>query len=227
MIIQYAPLPPKFQSTLPARGATSIIDGITGSIDISIHAPRTGSDLNADYQRARDEEFQSTLPARGATESARRNEDAGNISIHAPRTGSDERLRHHGNQGETISIHAPRTGSDQFRPGLLLAQKISIHAPRTGSDPLQQEKRWKRQYFNPRSPHGERHGIPQEVTLTSKIFQSTLPARGATLQADSSLPTWQYFNPRSPHGERPTIELCALCTLNFNPRSPHGERHPN
>ena len=33
-----------FQSTLPARGATSIIDGITGSIDISIHAPRTGSD---------------------------------------------------------------------------------------------------------------------------------------------------------------------------------------
>ena len=56
-----------FQSTLPARGATSIIDGVTGSIDISIHAPRTGSDRDTAALWQRAAKFQSTLPARGAT----------------------------------------------------------------------------------------------------------------------------------------------------------------
>ena len=57
----------EFQSTLPARGATTrrlfpiIFDGI------SIHAPRTGSDGQQQYQ------YEKTIF----------------ISIHAPRTGSD------------------------------------------------------------------------------------------------------------------------------------------
>ena len=58
----------EFQSTLPARGATnSIIDGVTGSISISIHAPRTGSDLRKSAPEFPGKQFQSTLPARGAT----------------------------------------------------------------------------------------------------------------------------------------------------------------
>ena len=34
-------------------------------------------------------------------------------------------------------------------------------------------------YFNPRSPHGERHDLPDAFKCAA-LFQSTLPARGAT-----------------------------------------------
>ena len=34
------------------------------------------------------------------------------------------------------------------------------------------------------------------------LFQSTLPARGATATVSSTQPIALYFNPRSPHGER-------------------------
>ena len=145
-----------FQSTLPARGATSF-----GGVQWS------------------STRFQSTLPARGATPSSAFSMPQSGISIHAPRTGSDlcalaviVRL--------VISIHAPRTGSDRtrcsspttrryFNPrsphgerlGVTTTQEmlesISIHAPRTGSDRAAGTKRG-----------------------TSRQFQSTLPARGAT-----------------------------------------------
>ena len=79
------------------------------------------------------------------------------ISIHAPREGSDG-----AGPGETrpfsISIHAPREGSDGSRD--LYSRKnivISIHAPREGSDEV---------------------AVSTDSFLL--IFQSTLPARGAT-----------------------------------------------
>ena len=78
-------------------------------------------------------------------------------------------------------------------------------------------------------------------------FQSTLPARGATLLRAVDRKTYDNFNPRSPHGERlwrirlacrsrrisihaprtgSDVKEEALCSnlRNFNPRSPHGER---
>ena len=79
-----------FQSTLPARGATS----------------RQGN-------RREDEAFQSTLPARGATKWYRSIPEPRTISIHAPRTGSDHLHALHQEGGILISIHAPRTGSDR------------------------------------------------------------------------------------------------------------------
>ena len=101
--------------------------------EISIHAPRTGSDGDPGFYESWDEIFQSTLPARGATEDGQRHDAHQPISIHAPRTGSDQRI-----QIKTglvpISIHAPRTGSDGLSPGTGGPHEISIHAPRTGSD---------------------------------------------------------------------------------------------
>ena len=88
--------------------------------DISIHAPRVGSD--------------DGLAAQGYA--------SGVISIHAPRVGSDgerspplrPRLASMELARSKISIHAPRVGSDltvfASCPGL----PISIHAPRVGSD---------------------------------------------------------------------------------------------
>ena len=87
--------------------------------------------------------------------------------------------------------------------------------------------RWR--YFNPRSPHGERPGWSILSAIIS-VFQSTLPARGATFNQSpfavhasfqSTLPArgatgnraryWYrcHFNPRSPHGERRYSFLAA------------------
>ena len=169
---------------------------------ISIHAPRTGSDFisfsshlregyfnprspHGERRRARlnprlSSPFQSTLPARGATSLGQIGAQGGEISIHAPRTGSDT-IENINWAGIGISIHAPRTGSDgQESPFDVHQTIISIHAPRTGSDGCR-SCRWTacRPYFNPRSPHGERR-----------------PA--SPLHA----PPAPDFNPRSPHGER-------------------------
>ena len=103
--------------------------------------------------------------------------------------------------------------------------RISIHAPRTGSDRLS-----------------------IAVVVPAPLFQSTLPARGATYSRDNHHCLGLDFNPRSPHGERrysflaarrhSSISIHAPRTgsdcetrtrrksrLYFNPRSPHGERH--
>ena len=60
----------KFQSTLPARGATSACCACITSSAISIHAPRTGSDIEIRLLTSASATFQSTLPARGATTSS-------------------------------------------------------------------------------------------------------------------------------------------------------------
>ena len=172
--------PAKFQSTLPAWGATrwkmrrcascwhfnprSPHGERRGSANagkvavlISIHAPRMGSDGNSYTQVIRSGRFQSTLPAWGATiEKA---------------------------QGTLIVF-------------------ISIHAPRMGSDPSEMFAIAFSRYFNPRSPHGER----PEGLYSSPFFQHFNPRspHGERHQADGiSASVVGDFNPRSPHGERP------------------------
>ena len=62
-------------------------------------------------------------------------------------------------------------------------------------------------------------------TYISMIFQSTLPARGATKTACFGQIVDNNFNPRSPHGERLVIHTTQVGVIeHFNPRSPHGER---
>ena len=168
--------------------------------NISIHAPRRGSDL------------------RQTTRSL-----AIKISIHAPRRGSDQYtftvafllsdFNPRSPQGErlypdswddnrwNISIHAPRRGSDRNNVAMQRAVDISIHAPRRGSDigPFvpsctgrnfnprspQGERHYyalklhRNHNFNPRSPQGERHASHPGAASLAK-FQSTLPAGGAT-----------------------------------------------
>ena len=60
-----------------------------------------------------------------------------------------------------ISIHAPRTGSDADISAIGKDKyNISIHAPRTGSDLIGED--------------------PGDIVTVK--FQSTLPARGATME---------------------------------------------
>ena len=59
------------------------------------------------------------------------------------------------------------------------------------------------------------------------IFQSTLPARGATTADDPRQHKHKNFNPRSPRGERRFSFKQGLFDFDFNPRSPRGERPDN
>ena len=172
-------------------------------IRISIHAPRTGSDAKLAEALKIDPLFQSTLPARGAT-NPRRNHARQQIYFN-PRSPHGERPTSFFPTLETIWNFNPRSPHGE-RPqqflGKYITDEISIHAPRTGSD-----------------------RYTATIVTSSALFQSTLPARGATGWRCSFGCRSCDFNPRSPHGERRIFRLRSdTQTYNFNPRSPHGER---
>ena len=195
---------------------------------ISIHAPRAGSDRDAGRYSGQRYTFQSTLPARGATPSPAR----------APARRID------------FNPRSPRGERHHLTLGNALARYISIHAPRAGSDlSLPARTPYPLCYFNPRSPCGERQraiaycdaryvdisihapraGSDRLIDVTptgDKLFQSTLPVRGATPHCPTcGIHAAHYFNPRSPCGERRSRATSeSPHPGNFNPRSPYGER---
>ena len=145
----------EFQSTLPARGATSTrCDTLTSASYFNPRSPH-GERPIVTPAAAAQYQFQSTLPARGATASDYQFDYLDVISIHAPRTGSDRRKRASG-AGLDISIHAPRTGSDRRKRRR--GQRFFHFNPRSphGERRTGAPSRLRRRYFNPRSPHGER-----------------------------------------------------------------------
>ena len=147
----------RFQSTLPARGATDMGgEEVCKRGQFQSTLPARGATARS-RQKEGKKIFQSTLPAWGATIRGNFQKLARLISIHAPRTGSDERIYQHltfthGFQstlparGATSSTFADLLGSAHFNPRsphgerragesrLRRADSISIHAPRTGSD---------------------------------------------------------------------------------------------
>ena len=188
-----------FQSTLPGWGTTHDAAVAVLAGEISIHAPRMGSDRAAprpDHTsmnfnpRSPDGErpfagvtdgpaciFQSTLPGWGAT-TASTTAWTGTSRFQSTlpgwgATGQPHRTHRYG----AISIHAPRMGSDLF---------VRFAQPPPG-------------YFNPRSPDGERQ-VSFACPCGFARFQSTLPGWGATVVGDfaryashafqSTLPGW-------------------------------------
>ena len=171
-----------FQSTLPVRGATRGANllllkiiyfnprspygerpgcgrAVTKPVLISIHAPRTGSDLHADNLGGVDgisihaprtgsdnslakleyvyASFQSTLPVRGATSGPLGAAAATNISIHAPRTGSDALKPPPPAPPLPFQSTLPVRGATKIFLSRHTPRGISIHAPRTGSDRIE------------------------------------------------------------------------------------------
>ena len=144
-----------------------------------------------------------------------------------------------------ISIHTPREGSDALVQALREAFPISIHTPREGSDRKMRRDCQFNRYFNPHSPRGERRKAGKPFILRS-LFQSTLPARGATVimlntgvrrgisihtpregsdyihkTVDKSLKI-SIHTPRE--GSDQIWEFHIKLFRNFNPHSPRGER---
>ena len=180
---------------------------MTSTSPISIHAPREGSDARKGPGSVEYSIFLSTLPARGATASQFFGFDVNQISIHAPREGSDSRLCRQPRRRQNFYPRSPRGE----RPG-------AIHEGVNEA------------YFYPRSPRGERRHysmdaqdtVPYisihapregsdssgEVTETPVyVFLSTLPARGATHRFLALNGHSSNFYPRSPRGERQILPL--------------------
>ena len=166
-----------FQSTLPVGGATFHLPHSLFLLSISIHAPRRRSDICIIFKRLERSDFNPRSP-QGERLPALPTVTLANISIHAPRRGSDLHdllpVSCH-----MISIHAPRRGSDMANDKPVAVAPISIHAPRRGSDDIVVLRIKREHNFNPRSPQGERPAN-NGGNLPHDIFQSTLPAGGAT-----------------------------------------------
>ena len=149
-------------------------------------------------------DFQSPLPLRRADDILVTQLRHRRISIHAPRGGSDHDKDFVVDASTGISIHAPRGGSDErgiqigghaqhFNPrsprgerlGVLSADRtaiaISIHAPRGGSDFFRVRSGYKYRLFQSTLPAGGATVAIVHTIRQDKKFQSTLPAGGATV----------------------------------------------
>ena len=100
-----------------------------------------------------------------------------------------------------ISIHAPLAGNDH--DGIYHTVSGEYFNPRSPCGERPAHARWRPTpcYFNPRSPCGERRLEPFS-NCGRMVFQSTLPLRGTTWQNLRRAPVHADFNPRSPCGER-------------------------
>ena len=193
-----------FQSTLPARGATTpeerkrVQDAFQSTLPARGATYVTRDELNTLT-------FQSTLPARGATEPASGRVRQGHyFNPRSPHGERPARKAASAKAVETFQSTLPARGATARFRAAIDRNRISIHAPRTGSDVFADCNIRRVTHFNPRSPHGERPCLHFRRRV-SDLFQSTLPARGATDTARGITYDSTDFNPRSPHGER----LCS------------------
>ena len=170
--------------------------------EISIHAPREGSDAAPAASGSRSGRFLSTLPARGATPCS---------------TSTSSPTPH-------FYPRSPRGERHTRRRALACPPNFYPRSPRGERRRRQGVRRRQDSYFYPRSPRGERHGCRHLSQRTGSIsihapregsdwgsrgeaamhlqFLSTLPARGATSRLCRQPRRRQNFYPRSPRGER-------------------------
>ena len=169
----------RFQSTLPARGATFLTAlSVKPAFDfnprsphgerrapkalpdagagISIHAPRTGSDrvmwrLSHCHSNFNPRSPHGERPLRRASSARSRSFQSTLPARGATGGGHPERgVRH------LFQSTLPARGATFLCYYFIRRKGISIHAPRTGSDAERETAVATGVDFNPRSPHGER-----------------------------------------------------------------------
>ena len=165
--------------------------------------------------------FQSTHPARGATGQQEDYHLDQQVSIHAPREGCDVSVKAVGLPALVFQSTHPARGATHSPLYPLYVSFVSIHAPREGCDhgALRQHK--PEYCFNPRTPRGVRpySSLSRSIWL---LFQSTHPARGATIREWDSrwLPYGKGFNPRTPRGVRLAETYCLMAGYSVSIHAP-------
>ncbi len=188
-----------FQSTPPAREATPAICFPSHLLDRFNPRLPHGRRLPLVRLWLRVSMFQSTPPAREATAVLPDPAHPHGVSIHASRTGGDCRRS---DQRAGRAGFNPRLPHGR-RPGLL--QRLG--------EPLR---------FNPRLPHGRR--LPALVqTAGAEWFQSTPPAREATVDRWLCEIGHRGFNPRLPHGRRLLTKYLQTMMVSFQSTPPARE----
>ena len=124
----------EFQSTLPARGATSPDRACHFVRDISIHAPREGSDQSPSAHPDRRAYFNPRSPRGERPGVVAFFEIVTEISIHAPREGSDQGAEPVRYGSADFNPRSPRGERRISDINSRRSRSISIHAPREGSD---------------------------------------------------------------------------------------------
>ena len=199
---------PKFQSTPPARGATSCL---AAARSVSLHfnprpprggrhyggirhlygghfnpRPPRGGRLTEEAVWYTPDGFQSTPPARGAT--------ATRCSVSRCSTYFNPRPPREGGRLQRlvdqlpqlgISIHAPREGGDRIVALRLLLAVISIHAPREGGD-----QRWVQGVSGRNiSIHAPREGGDEQAGIFGIMFDISIhaPREGGDQEALASV----------------------------------------
>ena len=165
---------------------------------ISIHSPRMGRDAGGAPVRQRRAHFNPLSPHGERRNGTGKPKGILAISIHSPRMGRDTHRRNgRGCTYRTISIHSPRMGRDfssMYTANPIIQFQSTL--PAWGETNRFTVMRSNRQYFNPLSPHGERH------------YKT-----GVNIMATD-------FNPLSPHGERPSPFANAIAFCKFQSTLP-------
>ena len=191
----------QFQSTLPMRGATFSISFFSDVINISIHTPHAGSDLN---------------PLNSPTVFL--------ISIHTPHAGSDDRIFWTLPLFLDFNPHSPcgeRLSNCFF---LLCEMCISIHTPHAGSDNSFYSMSTFSFHFNPHSPCGERPCTYHPPAAYVSDFNPHSPC-GERQWAGPADANGIAISIHTPHAGSDVVKLPdQLHHQNFNPHSPCGER---
>ena len=146
---------------------------------ISIHAPRTGSDVEVRLQLAH----------------------FIRISIHAPRTGSDASYFERAAFARYFnprSPHGERRGGRAFPSSVPHFNPRSPHGERLAPGLCMASMTAD---FNPRSPHGDRHATAKSTAPIAQNFNPRSP-HGERPPGMVIYTNQRNFNPRSQHGER-------------------------
>ena len=238
----------RFQSTLPAGGATTCPCPCPICVsDFNPRSPRGERHLKPRYRR-KSRIFQSTLPAGGATPLRLHLQAIGRFQSTLPAGGATSKIRITTYRHQNFNPRSPRGERPTLVPIPLQATRISIHAPRGGSDDTCQPQHVSVFYISIHAPRGG-SDFPAGTPGNTMPGISIHAPRGGSdvLRCLPRLANRNHFNPRSPRGERRgiicTSSKCPLISIHaprggsdapwrripsspfdFNPRSPRGER---
>ena len=146
----------RFQSTLPVWGATLGVEVDLLRADISIHAPRVGSDAPHLGCRGERANFNPRSPCGERRPRPSQLPSGVSISIHAPRVGSDSPFSPSRSAAVYFNPRSPCGERPRRRCTASLAPQFQSTLPVWGATSSAASSFREYVDFNPRSPCGER-----------------------------------------------------------------------